>query len=99
MRSQCWIKTGCLISADGFNDNLIKPERLPNYDVPPPSCLDPSSRPVVNNPVPDEQHCENDEFDTVLFNEDTELIESEDAEDAEEHNVFDFFDEFVLSSD
>ena len=38
------------------------------------------------------------ESDAVLFNEDTELTESEVAEDAKECNMFDFFDEFVLSS-
>ena len=90
LRRQCWIKTGCLISADGSNDNFIKQEGLSNYDVVPPSCLDPSSKLVVNNPVPDEQHHESD---AVLFNEDTELTESEVAEDAKECNIFDFFDE------
>ena len=30
-------KTGCLITADGSDDNKIKPEDLPNYCVPPPS--------------------------------------------------------------
>lgn len=87
-----------MISADGSNDNLIKSEGLPNHDVPPRSCLDLSSQPVVNKPVHDEQHCENDESDTVLFNEDTELIEPEVAGDAEERDMFDFFDEFGLSS-
>lgn len=47
------------------------------------SCLHASLQPVVNNPVPDEQHCKNDESDTWLFNEDTELIESKIAQDAE----------------
>lgn len=37
-------------------------------------------------------------FDTVVFNEDTETVESEIAEDTEECNMFVFFDEFALSS-
>ena len=53
---------------------------------------------VVNDPVPHEQHCKNDESDTVLFDDQTQLIESEVAEDAEKRDVFDFFAEFVLSS-
>lgn len=62
------------------------------------SCLHASLQPVVNNPVPDEQHCKNDESDRWVFNEDTELIESKVAQDAEQCNVFDLFDEFMLSS-
>ena len=87
-----------LISADGSNDNLIKPDGLQNHHAPPPGCLDTSSQPVVNDPVPHEQHCKNDESDTVLFDDHTQLIESEVAEDAEKRDVFDFFAEFVLSS-
>ena len=74
VRRQCWIKMGYLISDNGCKDNLIKPEGLSNCDVPTISCLNPSSQPVINNPVPDEQHCENHGSDTALFNEDTELV-------------------------
>ena len=63
-----------------FNYNLINPEGLPNYDVPTSSCLSRPSKPVVNNPFSDEQHCKNNESYVVLFNEDTALIESEVAE-------------------
>ena len=40
---KAWRKTGCLITADGSEDELIKPERLPNYTVPPATLLDPTS--------------------------------------------------------
>ena len=30
-----WLKSGCLISADGSNDDEIAPEGLQNYQVPP----------------------------------------------------------------
>ena len=40
LRLSCWQKTGCLITADGSNDDLIKPEGLPNYQVLPPCILD-----------------------------------------------------------
>ena len=33
---KCWERTGCLITADGSEDDKIKPEGLPNYQVPPP---------------------------------------------------------------
>ena len=32
-RRKLWLKTGCLISVDGSNDNKIAPEGLPNYQV------------------------------------------------------------------
>ena len=54
LRRQCWIKTSCLVSADGSNKNLIISETLLNYDVPPPNCLDPSSQTVLNNLVCEE---------------------------------------------
>ena len=31
-----WLKTGCLISTNGSNDDKIAPEGLQNYQVPPP---------------------------------------------------------------
>ena len=35
-RRRCWEKTGCLITADGSEDDKISPEGLRNYHVPPP---------------------------------------------------------------
>ena len=31
IRQSCWKATGCLITADGSDDNLIKPEGLDDY--------------------------------------------------------------------
>ena len=42
-------KTGCLITADGSEDDKINPEGLPNYSVPPPSLLDPAPEASVGN--------------------------------------------------
>ena len=42
-------KTGCLITADGSEDDKINPEGLPNYRVPPPSLLDPAPEASVGN--------------------------------------------------
>ena len=55
-----------MVYADGSSDNVIKPEGLPNYDVSPPSCLYPSSQPVINDSVSDQQ-----DFGTVLFSDNT----------------------------
>ena len=38
-RKRMWQKTGCLITADGSDDNLIQPEGIQNYEVPPPSLI------------------------------------------------------------
>lgn len=37
-----WLRTGCLMTADGSEDYLIKPEGLLGYQVPPPCLTDPS---------------------------------------------------------
>ena len=41
MRYCLFQKTGTLITADGSDDDLIKPEGLPNYKILPLSVLDP----------------------------------------------------------
>ena len=48
-----WQKTGCLTTADRSEDQLIKPEGLKNYVVPPPAYLPPSAClfQVEENPV------------------------------------------------
>ena len=58
LRQSCWTKTGCLITADGSDDDAIKPEGLPNYVVQPPSFLYPSDHIVSHSKNPDEEHIE-----------------------------------------
>ena len=41
--------TGCLMTADESEDSLIKPERLNNYIVAPPSIIDPTSDQPIGN--------------------------------------------------
>ena len=40
---------GCLIRANGSEDDKINPEGLPNYKVPPPIMLDPSTAPPASS--------------------------------------------------
>ena len=42
-------KTDCLITANGSKDDKINPEVLPNYKVPPPIMLDPSTAPLASS--------------------------------------------------
>ena len=39
---KCWQETGCLITADGSEDDIIQPEDLLYYTVPPPSIVAPA---------------------------------------------------------
>jgi len=43
LRLRVWQKTGCLITADGSGEQLINPEGLKNYVVPPPAYFPPSA--------------------------------------------------------
>ena len=43
------MKTGCLITTDNSEDHLIKPEGLPEYQVPPPSLVEPVESTAVSN--------------------------------------------------
>ena len=37
LRLQIFVKTGCLMTSDGSDDHLVKPEGLADYVIPPPS--------------------------------------------------------------
>ena len=51
-----WQKTGCLITADGSDDDQIQPEGLPGYRVKPPLPIDVSTAPPSSNDTePDDQ--------------------------------------------
>ena len=81
-------KTGCLITADGSEDNKINPEGLRNYKVPPPIMLDPSAAPPASPTVP-----EKDSNDTK--NEDV----FDDFEGENEMDNVELVAEDVISSD
>ena len=97
-RHKCWTMTGCLITADGSDDSLIKPEGLDDYVVPPPSVVDPSLEPSKG--------IENDvqpmDIDTDMIDDNDGLLEITDdvmffapEEDDVERNLFDFTDNLV----
>ena len=94
LRKSCWVKTGCLLTDDGSDDNLVKPEGLDGCEVPPPSFCDPnSSTPSSNNP-PEIQIINDEQAANACLPED-ELVEPDDAE-AEEERIFDIIDGFLL---
>ena len=74
-------KTGCLINADGSEDK-INPKDLPDYKVPPPILLDPSTAPVELSSVPGhDSEVEEDVFDD--FDGDDEMDDKEIVRDDE----------------
>ena len=86
------MKTECLITADGSEDHLIKPEGLPEYRVPSPSLVEPVGSTAISNL---------NEF--LLRNESSNEI-NETAENDEfsgpdenngEKNLFDFIDNML----
>ena len=42
LRYRLFQKTCCLLTADGTDDYLVRPEGIPNCEIPPPSIIDPS---------------------------------------------------------
>ena len=52
-RRRLFEKTGCLITADGSEDDKINPQGLPNCKVPPPIMLDLSTAPPASSIVPE----------------------------------------------
>ena len=95
LRLSCWQKTGCLITANGQDDSLIKPEGLPDYVVPPPLCLEAVEQPPVSNKAPAEVREQQEEVVECLADE-SELINNED-DDEDGGNIFDIIDSFVMA--
>ena len=90
LRWRCWQKTGCLMTADGTEDQLITPEGLPGYIVPPRLLYLPVTDVIPVPNVPDSNEVEQNE-DLETLNE--ELEESDDEggqwEDHEDDRYYD----------
>lgn len=91
---KAWQKTGCLMTADGSDDDLVKPEGLEDYVIPPPALFEPSADAPTSNQndaeARDEEEVdeegEDDEGPTIAADdnaEDTDL-----GEDKEEDRDF-----------
>ena len=100
LRLKCWEATGALMTADGSEDDKIKPEGLPNYQVMPPLILDPTSEKARSNILDIDPFAEETEEPEVtgLFAEEDELVEEGEEEDVdiEEEGCFDFIDRLVF---
>ena len=106
LRLKCWEATGALMTADGSEDDKIKPEGLPNYQVLPPLILDPTSEKARSNildinPFVEETELPEEPEVTGLFAEEDELVEEGEEEDVDieeegDNNCFDFIDRLVF---
>ena len=88
-------KSGCLLTGDVSDDNLIQPEDLPNYEVPPPSLLEPTtSAPEV--------HMLKEVGPQSILDDQIVTIESDAEEDEmlvdfnEDGNIFNLFNNFDI---
>ena len=81
-------KTGCLITADGSEDDKINPQGLTNYKVPPHIMLDPSTAPPASSIVPEKNS--NDTENEEVF---------DDFEGENEMDNVEFVAEDVIKSD
>ena len=79
LRTCCWEKTGCLMTAHGSNDENITPEGLPNYRVPPPIMyLPPCEAEPSCNMAGDQQ--ENEAEEEEMLDHDREIPEEQRVE-------------------
>ena len=90
------MKTGCSITSDGSEDHLIKPEGLPEYQVPPASLVEPVRSTAVSNlnevlPREIDANGSNNEINEVA--EKNEFFGPN--EDNGEINLFDFTDNML----
>jgi hypothetical protein len=88
-RWRCFERTGCLITADGSDDDKIKPEDMPHYVVPAslPLVCDNAMEEVIPTaePIPADDVLGEDQSDYVTVQEEEENLEM----DKEEHRDMD----------
>ena len=84
--------TGCVVTTEGSEDSLIKPEGLDNYSVPPPPIVGPTSEQPTGNHA-DVQPAE---LDPDAVDPDVEIRPDypifDPNENEGERNIFDFID-------
>ena len=82
-RRRLFQKTGCLLTTDGTDDDLVQPEGLQNYNVPPPTMIDPSDNLALSSQP--EQSLQDDDIEE----DDNSLEEMEVDEGDGDRNIFD----------
>ena len=91
-RRKIFIKTGCLLTADGSGDDLVDPEGLPNYKVPPPSIIEPSPQRAESSVAEGVAKEKDDECFVDIEDDDEEIdmvVETIDPVEDDNRNIFD----------
>ena len=85
-----WQKTGSLLTADGSDDDLVKPEGLPDYKVPPPlEYLELNPAPPTSNTPSSPENVNEDELADVIETEEPENSKN-DIVDEEDDRIYDY---------
>ena len=84
-RVKIWQKTGCLMTADGTDDDRVQPEGLADYKLPPPLLLlDPATaQPSTNTVTPADKEPDDVDYD------DQDMVPSDDTVEPLEDNEAD----------
>jgi len=93
-RREIFERTGCLLTADGSGDKLVKPEGLPDYKVPPPSIIEPTPQPAVSSVAEGVTREKDDEGIIDVDDDDEEIdmiVETTDNIEDYDGNIFDIF--------
>ena len=84
-----WQKTGSLLTADGSDDDLVKPEGLPDYKVPPPlEYLELNPAPPTSNTPSSPENVNEDELADVVETEEPKHSK-DDIVDEEDDPMYD----------
>ena len=83
-------RTGCLLTADGSSDGLVRPEELPDYKVPPTLIIEPTAQTAVSF-IPKGATRENDDELLDIEDDDEEIDKVVEPAEYEDGNIFDIF--------
>ena len=95
-RYRLFQKTGCLLTADGSDDQLVQPEGRPNYEVPPPAVFDASDEiPITPANIDASEEADGVEIET--FEEEEVNLMVCDTRDVTEENEIEDADGYIFS--
>ena len=89
-RREMFGRTGCLLTVDGSGDDLVRPEGLPGYNVPPTSIIESTAQPAVSS-IPEGVTCENDDELLDIEDDDEEIDMVVEPVENNDKNIFDIF--------
>ena len=89
-RREAFERRGCLLTADGSGDDLVWPQVLPGYKVPPTSIIKPTAQPTVSSIRKGVTH-ENDDELLDIEDDDEEIDMVIEPAENNDGNIFEIF--------